>query len=105
MDSVSLTGQVVDPKCYFGVMKPAEGKPHSDCAIRCISGGIQPMFVIRDSRREEKYFILRDQDGEPINDKILCYIGMPVELRGQLVKVDDWYIIKVNPEDGIREIK
>ena len=41
---VSLSGEVIDPKCYFGVMKPGTGKIHKSCAIRCISGGIPPVF-------------------------------------------------------------
>ena len=40
---VNLKGEIIDPKCYFGVMKPGEGKVHKDCAIRCILGGIPPV--------------------------------------------------------------
>ena len=42
---VHLDGEIVDPKCYFGVMKPGFGKIHRSCAARCISGGIPPVFV------------------------------------------------------------
>lgn len=101
LGSVTLHGQIVDPKCYLGVMKPGEGKPHSDCAIRCIAGGIQPMFLIRNKNGEETYFILRGENGEPINDKILCDIGFPVEVSGKLSRVDDWLVLNVNPERGI----
>jgi len=41
-------GQIVDPKCYLGVMKPGEGKPHSDCAIRCIDGF--PLLLPKDEK-------------------------------------------------------
>ena len=34
LGSVALKGEVVDPKCFFGVMKPGDGKPHRACAIR-----------------------------------------------------------------------
>ena len=44
-----LTGEIVDSKCYFGVMNPGAGKVHRDCAARCISGGIPPAFLVRDS--------------------------------------------------------
>jgi hypothetical protein len=104
LGSVTLHGQIVDPKCYFGVMKPAEGKPHSDCAIRCIAGGIQPVFVIRNEKGEETFFILRGEYGEPINEKILCNIGVPVELHGKLSRVDDWLVLNVNPEKGIEVV-
>lgn len=101
LGSVTLHGQIVDPKCYLGVMKPGEGKPHSDCAIRCIAGGIQPMFIIRNENGEETDFILRGENGEPINEKILCDIGFPVEVTGKLSRVDDWLMLCVNPEKGI----
>jgi hypothetical protein len=104
LGTVKLKGQIVDPKCFLGVMKPGEGKPHSDCAIRCISGGIQPMFVIRNARGEETYFILRGENGEPINEKILCNIGIPVEVNGKLSRVDDWLVLYVNPEKGIKMV-
>lgn len=102
MDSVTLSGQIIDPKCYFGVMKPGEGKPHSDCAIRCIAGGIQPMLMLRNSKGEETYFILRDTAGMPLNNRILSYIGMPVDISGRVRNVDDWMILNTDPLSGIR---
>ena len=102
MDTIKLEGQIVDPKCYFGVMKPAEGKPHSDCAIRCIAGGIQPVFIIRSEKGEETYFILRDQNGDAINDEILSFIGMPVQITGVLYKTDEWLVLETDPASGIK---
>ena len=45
---VTLTGELVDTKCYFGVMRPATGKVHRACAVRCLSGGIPPGLLLRD---------------------------------------------------------
>jgi hypothetical protein len=44
---VALTGELVDTKCYFGVMRPATGKVHRACAIRCLSGGVPPGLLVR----------------------------------------------------------
>jgi len=101
MDSVTLHGQIIDPKCYLGVMKPGEGKPHSDCAIRCISGGIPPMLRIKNDQGEETFFILRGENGEIINKQVLSYVGIPVSVTGMVEQVDDWYVLKVNPASGI----
>ena len=98
-------GQIIDPKCYFGVMKPGEGKPHSDCAIRCIAGGIQPMLMIRNEKGQETFFILRDTSGMPVNSRVLSYVGMPVEVSGKITKVDDWLILKTDPSSGIKIIR
>jgi len=45
---VVLTGELVDTKCYFGVMRPAVGKVHRACAVRCLSGGVPPGLLVRD---------------------------------------------------------
>src|SRR4051812_33737737 len=37
LGKVSLQGEIVDSKCYLGVMNPGHGKVHRDCAVRCIS--------------------------------------------------------------------
>src|SRR6266403_3549555 len=49
LGTMTLTGEIVDSKCYLGVMNPGRGKVHRDCASRCISGGIPPIFVTTDT--------------------------------------------------------
>lgn len=94
-----LNGEIVDSKCYFGVMKPGFGKPHRDCAIRCISGGIPPVMVIKNEKGEAQYFLLTGQNGQPINQEVLTFVGLPIRLKGRLEKMADWYVLKVNPSD------
>jgi len=36
---VSLAGEILDSKCWFGAMRPSEGKVHKACASLCIRGG------------------------------------------------------------------
>ena len=43
-----LVGEIVDSKCYLGNMNPDNGKVHRDCAVRCLSGGISPVFATND---------------------------------------------------------
>ena len=45
---ITLTGELVDTKCFFGVMRPATGKVHRACAVRCLSGGVPPGLLLRD---------------------------------------------------------
>lgn len=45
---VELTGEIVDGKCYLGVMNPGEGTVHRDCAVRCLEGGVPAMFAYQD---------------------------------------------------------
>lgn len=92
----SLQGEIVDPKCYFGVMKPGEGKPHRSCAIRCISGGIPPVFH---STAVSDYFILLDENFQTVNDQVLDMVGDRVTLTGETYLLDDWKILLVRKEN------
>src|SRR5439155_3212545 len=47
-----LSGEIVDGKCYLGVMNPGSGKVHRDCAARCLSGGVPVLFATNDFRGE-----------------------------------------------------
>ncbi len=62
--AVSLVGELVDTKCYLGVMRPGTGKVHRACAVRCLSGGIPPGLRIRSSDGEEQVILLTGPAGE-----------------------------------------
>lgn len=96
LGEISLQGEIIDPKCYFGAMKPAESSPHRDCAIRCISGGIQPVFVVKNPKGEANYMLITDDNGNAINEKILEFVGIPVKLKGKLEKIDEWFVLRIN---------
>src|SRR5262245_7258713 len=81
LGDVLLTGEIVDSKCYFGVMNPGAGKVHRDCAARCISGGIPPAFLVSDSSGKTATLLLAIWKGE-----LLDHIAEPVTLRGRLTR-------------------
>ena len=90
---VSLQGEIVDPKCSFGVMKPGTGKPHRSCATRCLAGGIPPVFAVKQASGESEYFILLGEKGERINEDLLPYVGERLQICGQARQFDDWQIL------------
>jgi len=96
---MTLQGEVIDPKCYFGVMKPGFGKIHRSCAVRCVSGGIPPVLATTDGNTISEYYLLTDLNGNPINQAILPYIGKPSNLKGTIEKLEDWYILKIDTKD------
>ncbi len=103
VSKMTLQGEIIDPKCYFGVMKPGKGKIHRSCAVRCISGGIPPVLATTDKNNMSQYFLLTDLKGNPINSDILPYIGKPSEITGIVEKMEDWFIMKINIS-GIKEL-
>ena len=102
--SMTLTGEIIDPKCYFGVMKPGKGKIHRSCAIRCISGGIPPVLATTDKNNLKHYFLITNIHGGPIHKEILPFIGKPAEITGIVEKMEDWYVFKIDTEN-IKELK
>ena len=96
--NVELKGEILDPKCWFGAMKPAEGKVHKSCAIRCISGGIPPVFRTHDGSRNT-YYVLKGEKGRDISREILQYIGEPLLISGKVFKQNGWQIININPKE------
>ena len=105
---VNLTGEILDAKCYFGVMKPGAGKPHRSCAIRCISGGVPPVIMTDNPTsmdQHKEYVILVGPNGEIINDRVLDFVAEPVRLCGELQQLDDWLVCQVNLEYGIRPLR
>jgi len=96
-----LRGEIIDPKCYFGAMNPGEGKPHLSCAARCISGGIMPVLKY-EVNNQNKYAVLMGLNGEKINNDVLNYIGLPVEIKGDLSSMDSWGVLKFSTAKGIK---
>jgi len=102
MGPSTVKGEIADPKCYFGVMKPGEGKPHRDCAIRCILGGIPPILVVRNAQGEANYLLLVGPHGERMNNAVRDFVAEPVAVTGRRVQVDDWIILYAEDTAAIR---
>jgi hypothetical protein len=96
LGTIDLIGEVLDPKCYFGVMKPGRGKPHKDCAVRCIAGGISPVFYVRQQNAGPLYYLLLDENGKPVNEYVQDYVADPVKLHAKAVQYDDWVVLYIN---------
>jgi hypothetical protein len=85
-EEVTLYGEIVDSKCFLGVMNPGEGTVHRDCARVCLRGGIPPMLLIRSARAEEALVLLVDDAGAPVGRAVAALAGVPVQVRGRLVR-------------------
>lgn len=88
-----IRGEIVDPKCYFGAMKPGEGKVHRDCAIRCILGGIPPVLHVQNEKGESNYYLIVGPNGEKINQALQDFVAEPVSIEAKVVQQDDWIVL------------
>jgi methionine sulfoxide reductase heme-binding subunit len=100
----TLRGEIVDSKCFFGVMKPGQGKAHRDCAVRCISGGAPPAFVVRSASAGEPagseratILLLVGAQGESIAARILGLVAEPVEIEGEVSRLGDQLVLATDP--------
>jgi len=96
---IALSGEIIDPKCYFGVMKPGEGKIHKSCAIRCISGGIPPMLKVKENQNLNRYYILLDESGKLINKQVLPFVAEQISISGKTNKFSNWDVLYINVDD------
>jgi hypothetical protein len=106
LGTVTVTGEIVDSKCYLGVMNPGQGKVHRDCAARCLSGGIPPIFVTTDGHEQ---FLLVGLDGRALGrDALPEFVAEPIEVRGELLETGSTHLLRVDPSalrhtpDGLR---
>ena len=98
----SLAGEITDSKCFLGVMKPGSGKTHRACAVRCISGGIPPIFVTRDESGEATIYLLTDSSGGAVNEAVLPYVAEPLDLTGRLERHGDLLVYAIDTERIVR---
>ena len=95
----TIRGEIIDPKCYFGVMKPGEGKVHRDCAIRCILGGIPPVLHVQNEKGESNYYLIVGPNGEKMNEAVQDFVAEPVSIEAKVIQQDDWIILYVGKEN------
>jgi len=93
----TLTGEIVDSKCFLGVMNPGQLITHRACAIRCISGGIPPVLLVRATNGPAVYFLLVSSDGRAVNQEVLDLVAEPVQITGEVVRQGELLILRADP--------
>jgi hypothetical protein len=93
----TLVGEIVDSKCHLGVMNPGALLPHRACAIRCISGGIPPVLLVRQSDGPPLYLLLVSRDGKPVNKEVLNLVAEPVAISGEVERQGELLILRADP--------
>jgi hypothetical protein len=91
----TLMGEIVDSKCYLGVMNPGNGKVHRDCASRCLSGGIPPLFITA-GRGEQ--FLLVGLDGRGLmRDTLGEFVAESITIQGEVLQRGESRLLKIDP--------
>lgn len=94
----TLEGEIIDPKCYFGVMKRGFGKVYRSCASLCIAGGCPPVRPTTNARGTATYLWLTTPEGGKVHALVRPYIGRPLRIRGTVAKYGSWKCLIMNTQ-------
>lgn len=97
LGQVTLTGEIVDSKCWTGVMNPGHDKVHRDCAALCIAGGLPPLLVSATRTGSPEVFQLAGVDGRPLSRELLPFVAEPVTVRGSLQQRGGVLLLSIDP--------
>lgn len=94
LGELAVTGEIVDSKCYLGVMNPGAGKVHRDCAARCLSGGLPPIFVSTEGMK----YVLVDRMLQPFQrDALQPFIAERITIHGTVFQDDGQLLMAIDP--------
>lgn len=93
--TLTLTGEIVDSKCYLGVMNPGKGKVHRDCASRCLSGGIPPLFV--DFLSGKTFLLVGGDESALPYDELRPFIAEPLTIQGEHLQRGEQSLLRIDP--------
>ena len=102
--SGTWSGEIIDPKCYFGVMKPGHGKAHRSCASLCIAGGIPPILRVQNETGALKYFFVMGEGKEDLNEAIKPFIAEAVSIQGELSTRNEWEYLRISSLEDIKRL-
>lgn len=100
----TLTGRIMDSKCYFGVMKPSDGMTHKACASLCVRGGIPPIFVPQETHLDRIIIVTLNQNyyndistTTPHTEPFLRYMLDWIKIKGRLLAFNNHYEFQIDP--------
>lgn len=94
---VRVRGEIVDSKCFLGVMVPGAGKTHKECASLCLRGGIPPALYVQDRAGQSALLLLTGVSGEPIGAQALQAVGEAIDMTGTIERRGGWLVLRTDP--------
>jgi len=80
-----------------GRPKPRPVSANRACAIRCISGGVPPVLLVRQKDGPAIYLMLVSTEGRPVNKQVLEMVAEPVEITGDIERQGELLILRADP--------
>jgi hypothetical protein len=96
--TVVLRGEIVDSKCFLGVMTPGQGKTHRACASLCLRGGLPAALLVDAGDGAMRLVLLVTRTGDPVDAAAgAAAPGAPIEARGELARTRGWWTLRTDP--------
>jgi hypothetical protein len=90
-----LVGEIVDSKCYLGNMNPGNGKVHRDCAVRCLSGGIPPLFATNDFNGSPAVLqVIGPNQKRLPKAAFLDRVAQPMRIHGRVMQIGNTLLLE-----------
>ncbi len=81
----TITGEIVDTRCYIGDDQDQKGPKHQACAVKCAKGGAT--LAILQDKTNNLYLIMPKEDGENPNTPFMEMVAERVMVNGKVFEV------------------
>lgn len=83
-EAISISGEIIDIKCYSTGMMGGHGPEHEECALACIKGGL-PVGLLED-KTDAVFLIVPAKGMKGGNEEVAQFVAKRVTLRGKIVE-------------------
>ena len=84
-------GEIVDSKCFLGVMVPGEGTTHRACAALCLRGGIPTALHVRQADGGSLLHLITGSAAT--RERSVLWAGESVEMAGTVTLQGGWQVL------------
>jgi hypothetical protein len=68
---------------------------HRDCAVRCLSGGIPPVFATNDFNGSPAVLLLTGPNQKRLpKEAFLDRVAQPTQIHGRVMQIDDTLLLE-----------
>jgi hypothetical protein len=76
-------------------MNPGNGKVHRDCAVRCLSGGIPPVFATNDFNGSPAVLVpTGPNQGRLPRGAFLDRVAQPMRIHGKVMQIGNTLLLE-----------
>jgi hypothetical protein len=93
--TITVTGEIVDSKCFLGVMVPGEGITHRQCAALCLRGGIPAALNVEQPDGTSAVYLIACSAAT--RDRSVAWAGETVEMTGTVMRQGGWLVLTTEP--------